>query len=69
MADFASYRDYVALEVCNFYLGYDYIQLLKLASLVELAASTVEQLASRVELAASIDKIHEYMDYTFLRYI
>ena len=29
----------------------------------------MEQLASRVELAASSDKIHEYMDYTFLRYI
>ena len=37
-------------------------------ALVELAASTEEQLALRVELAASSD-IHQYMDYTFLRYI
>ena len=38
-------------------------------ALVELAASTVEQLASRVELAASSYMIYDYMDHTFLRYI
>ena len=62
--DLAScYRVDLALEVRNFYLGYDYIQYHG----VELAASAVEQLASRVELPASSD-IHEYMDYSFLRY-
>ena len=60
------YIDYIQIEVA--YWMADLASYRVDLALVELAASTEEQLALRVELAASSD-IHEYIDYTFVRYI